>query len=213
MSMKLHSNALISGVAATVTILLSASACGTAEVSSGSPQAALTAPLEGRLPPLPSPTLAVPDGNRLAFALDATGVQVYTCTKSATGTYAWVFAKPVADLYELDERELAGKHFLATAGNGAGKPTWQWLDDGSSVSGARVAAFTPDPTAIPWLLLSGAAHDGTGRMTKVSYIQRLLTTGGIAAGIPASSSCAADADVGTSGSSPYTARYYFYRPQ
>ena len=34
--------------------------------------------------------LAVPAGNEVAFHYDATGVQIYTCTSTATG-YSWVF--------------------------------------------------------------------------------------------------------------------------
>jgi hypothetical protein len=143
------------------------------------------------LPTLPSPTLAVPAGYRLAFHLDAVGVQIYTC--SATGK--WSFYGPQASLYNQGG-EIVAIHYLG--------PTWQWLDDGSTVVGAKLAAFTVDPTAIPWLLLGAKSHAGEGRMTKVAYVQRLDTVGGIA---PAGG-CSAPATA----SVPYTATYYFYVP-
>jgi hypothetical protein len=37
------------------------------------------------VPPLPSPALEVPAGNRLAFDFDAIGVQTYTCNGGARG--------------------------------------------------------------------------------------------------------------------------------
>ncbi len=143
-------------------------------------------------PTLPSPTLAVPDGNRLAFHLDAVGVQIYTC--SASGT--WTFVAPQANLYDR------GGEVVATHYRG---PTWDWLEDGSTVVGAKLAAFTPDPSAIPWLLLGAVSHGGEGRMTKVSYIQRLDTVGGIAP----SGACSV---VGATAEVPYSATYYFYVP-
>src|SRR5579859_5823020 len=55
--------------------------------------------LSSKCPPsVPSPALAVPDGNTLAFNFDAIGVQIYACTATATG-FAWVFHAPEANLY------------------------------------------------------------------------------------------------------------------
>ena len=112
--------------------------------------------------------IAVPDGNKLAFRLDAAGVQIYACQTTATGGTAWVFQAPDADLFNRRGR-LAGSHYAG--------PTWEALD-GSTVVGARLAGVTVDPTAIPWLLLRAASHAGNGRMAKVSYIQRLSTWAG-----------------------------------
>jgi hypothetical protein len=163
---------------------------------SGSQTGALSEDGEG-IPPLPSPTLAVPAGNRLAFHLDAVGVQIYSCNAAGSG-YAWTFVAPSANLYHRGG-DVVAIHYKG--------PTWQWLEDGSTVVGAKLAAFTPDPTAIPWLLLGAASHTGDGRMSKVSYVQRLETTAGLA---PATG-CDASA-VGTTANSPYTATYFFYKP-
>jgi hypothetical protein len=143
-------------------------------------------------PPLPSPALAVPAGNELAFHFDAVGVQIYTCAATATG-FAWTFVAPEATLYREDH--VVGKHYAG--------PTWEY-EDGSKVVGAKVAGATPDPTSIPWLLLRAVSHAGSGKMTPVTYIQRLETTGGLA---PATG-CDATT-VGAGARVPYTATYYF----
>src|SRR4051812_32850066 len=80
-------------------------------------------------PVLPDAKLKVPDGNTLAFALDASGVQIYECTSTCTGT-AWVLRAPEATL--LEGRKEVGVH---SAG-----PTWR-AADGSSVTGVKMAAF------------------------------------------------------------------------
>lgn len=148
----------------------------------------------GHLPALPDPSLAVPEGNRLAFVLDAVGVQIYACQASGTA-YAWVFQAPEATLFDHRGRN-AGTHYAG--------PTWQSRDL-SKVTAARVAGFTPDPSAIPALLLQANGHEGTGMMTPVTFIQRLETTGGLAP----TSGCDAE-HVGAIARSDYTATYYFY---
>jgi hypothetical protein len=147
-----------------------------------------------RLPELPDRSLAVPAGNRLAFALDATGVQIYEC-RDDSGTFGWVLKAPEATLYDGRGR-VAGKHYAG--------PTWEHRDK-STVAATRVAGFTPDPTAIPALLLQASAHTGTGRMEDVTYIQRLETVGGLA---PADG-CDAD-HVNATARVDYAATYYFY---
>lgn len=148
----------------------------------------------GHLPTLPDPSLAVPDGNRLAFAMDAVGVQIYACQASGTA-FAWVFQAPEATLYDHRGRKV-GTHYAG--------PTWESRDS-SKVTAARVAGFTPDPTAIPALLLQANGHEGMGVMTPVTFIQRLETTGGLAP----TGGCDAD-HVGAIARSDYTASYYFY---
>lgn len=149
----------------------------------------------GCIPDAPA-ALSVPDGNRLAFRLKGVGVQIYTCTASGS-SYAWVFKAPDADLFFLN-RFLAGSHYVG--------PTWEGLD-GSTVVGTKKAAVAVSTTAVPWLLLQGTSHTGTGYMSDVTYVQRLNTTGGLA---PAADSCDA-AHVGQLANIDYTAEYYFYK--
>ncbi|HTE56200.1 MAG TPA: DUF3455 domain-containing protein [Kofleriaceae bacterium] len=131
----------------------------------------------------------------LSFVLNATGVQKYTCAATATG-FAWTFVAPEADLF---------KHGCQVGTHYAG-PTWEYKDE-STVVAARVAGASPDVTAIPWLLLTAVSHGPDhGKMTPVTSIQRLSTTGGNA---PATG-CDAD-HVGASADVPYAADYFFYR--
>ena len=64
---------------------------------------------------------------------------------------------------------------------------------------------SPDPTAIPWLLLKAATHAGTGAFADVTFIQRLDTVGGVAP----STGCDA-AHLGTEVLVPYRSSYFFY---
>ena len=74
------------------------------------------------------------------------------------------------------------------------------------VVGARVAAATVDPTAIPWLLLSAKSTAGPGIFADVTYVQRVNTAGGLAP----TTDCDAD-HLGQAVPVPYTAEYFFYR--
>jgi hypothetical protein len=149
-----------------------------------------------RVPEVPV-ELVVPAGNRLAFYLDATGQQVYVCQQNASGGYGFVLQAPDADLFKPSGR-IAGSHYAG--------PTWEALD-GSTVVAARVAGVTVDPSAIAWLLLSAVSHTGSGKMSNVSFIQRLDTTDGLAP----TTGCDA-AHVGQTQGVDYTATYYFYEP-
>ena len=45
---------------------------------------------------------------------------------------------------------------------------------------SRLEGCTPDPTAIPWLLLQKVSTEGPGIFDRVTYIQRVNTSGGLA---------------------------------
>ncbi len=140
--------------------------------------------------------LRVPSGNELFLRGLAVGVQIYDCRATVNG-FAWVFRAPQAALFHGNER-LIITHY--------GGPTWQALD-GSRVVGMLVASSAaPNPQSIPWLLLQAASHEGTGTMSGVTYIQRVLTGGGVA---PAAERCTAK-EVGDEARVEYDAFYYFY---
>jgi hypothetical protein len=151
--------------------------------------------LSSNCAPTVDPLIQVPAGNKLGFELDAVGYQVYVCQSSTTG-YAWALQAPDAKLYNSKGKEV-GIHYVG--------PTWEYKD-GSKVVGARVAGVTPDTTAIPWLLIQATAHEGSGKLAGVTYIQRLATVGGLA---PAAATCTAD-NVGALAPIEYTAEYYYF---
>jgi Protein of unknown function (DUF3455) len=132
------------------------------------------------------PTAArVPPGNRLVAQLDSQGVQVYRC-----GAGAWAFLEPVAHLHD---QTPAAIHFRG--------PSWESIRDGSLVEAATVAS-SPVDGSIPELLLQTTRTRGDGVFGRVTYVQRLNTTGGLAP----TTACADGQTRGV----PYTAEYRFY---
>ena len=135
--------------------------------------------------------LKVPAGNKLASHLYAEGVQIYRWN----GT-SWAFVAPEATLYaDATRHGKVGTHYAG--------PTWESAS-GSTVVGAVLKRATPDPDAIPWLLLGAASSEGPGVFQRVTFIQRVNTTGGKAPAVPGGF-------VGEEARVPYTADYYFYR--
>ena len=164
---------------------------------SGEAAPATPSPTRPATPPtLPSPVLAVPAGNVLAFSYPATGVQIYSCKAAAAG-FAWAFDGPEASLRDEHGR-IVIKHFAG--------PTWQSVADSSSVVAHKLADFTANPKAVPELLLEASAHGGRGVLSSITYIQRLATTGGLA---PVHG--CDQTRVGATQRIPYTAKYFFYR--
>lgn len=167
--------------------LLALPACVDGSESSSTQQQ----PLTKDICPAEVPTDVVPDADQdLAFALEAAGVQNYACADGA-----WVFIAPDAHLYQQGNPSLVGHHFAG--------PTWEY-QDGSSVVAGKTGGAIVDPSSIAWLLLAATSHAGDeGRMTEITSIQRLETTGGLAPAGPC--------PVGGTLEVPYTATYFFYR--
>jgi hypothetical protein len=137
-------------------------------------------------------------GEVLTLQSKAAGVQICVCSKRKDDpyTYEWTFNAPEAELRDLDGKRI-GRHY--------GGPTWE-SDDGSKVSGQVKARDSgPDPSAIPWLLLTATSNSGKGVFAKTTSIQRMDTTGGIA---PADG-CGPTQE-GRVVRVPYTATYYFF---
>jgi hypothetical protein len=176
--------ALTAGVLGTAIALVGG---GSSEAASS---AAATAGGSGDVPP----AIAVPPGHTAIADLAAQGVQVYQCTAGA-----WVFLEPAANLVgrttTRPRTAQAAVHFRG--------PSWQSTVDGSLVT-AAVEASSPKPGTIAELLLKSTSNRGDGIFGKVSYIQRLNTTGGTA---PAGA-CTTGATTGVH----YTAKYRFFTP-
>jgi hypothetical protein len=136
-------------------------------------------------------SLQVPAGNELAEHVYADGWQIYRWDGMS-----WSFVTPAAVLFaDAAETTPVGLHYTG--------PTWESLD-GSKVAGTAITKCTPDPSAIPWLLLGAVSNTGPAGSTPVTYIQRLNTVGGTAPTAPGTSA-------GEVARVPYTAEYYFYR--
>jgi hypothetical protein len=149
---------------------------------------------EDRRPVLPPgcEDLNPPADQHVSFHGYAQGVQVYRWDDA---TQKWIFVEPVATLYS--DAGFGGQiatHFVG--------PTWQ-SNSGSAVVGKKLLDRTPDPTAIPWLLLAGSSSHGPGPLDGTTYIQRTSTSGGLAPSGPGTT--------GQIASVPYKAEYYFYK--
>jgi len=140
--------------------------------------------------------LTLPPASQSAIlTVTGKGVQIYTCQQSSTAPQ-WVFQAPEATLFDSSGKAV-GTH-------GAG-PIWK-SNDSSSVKGEVVQkSAASDATAIPWLLLKAAGVSGSGIMTKVEFIRRSDTRGGVA---PATG-CDTE-HLSTVSRVPYTATYTFY---
>ena len=175
--------------AVTVTVL----AAAVALVGSSSSQAATEGGFGPRAASIP-PEIAVPAGQKLTAVFAAQGVQVYQCTAGA-----WTFVEPAANLIG---RTVAPHSTYQTAVHFRG-PSWESTIDGSLVT-ATAVANSPVAGSIPQLLLKAATNRGDGIFGKVSYIQRLETSGGAA---PAGA-CTDGKTIGV----PYKAKYRFFSP-
>ena len=137
--------------------------------------------------------LHVPAGNELAFRGYAEGVQIYRWNGNS-----WSFVAPEAVLYaDAGADGEVAKHYAG--------PTWE-SNSGSIVVGKVLQRCTPNPDAVPWLLLEAVRTTGPGVFHHVTYIQRLYTVGGNA---PAY----AGASVGEEARVRYTAEYFFYKAE
>jgi hypothetical protein len=135
--------------------------------------------------------LQVPAGNKVVFHAFAEGVQIYRWDGSS-----WIFVAPEAVLFaDAGGDGVVGIHYAG--------PTWESVG-GSKVVGMVLERCTPDPDAIPWLLLGAVSNEGPGVFERVTFIQRVNTVGGKAPTDPGDFP-------GEVVRVPYTAEYFFYR--
>jgi hypothetical protein len=160
-----------------VTASLALSAVGTASAGTLAPQAAAAEAARGGGGGGVTPNSKLPvviqvtePGLTVVATLRGVGKQVYKCTNGAPGS-----PEPVATLEELrGSKRIVGIH-------GAG-PFWASLD-GSKVarSGDVVSAKPPagSPPGVDWLKVPVTSQLGAGVFSKVVFVQRIDTRGGL----------------------------------
>ena len=179
-------------------------------VGCGSKQGAATEPKDVSKPAMTAPAapparptvpaeLVVSEDHKLALMASAKGVQIYECAADAVGALSWKLHAPRADLAD-DSGASVGIHYGGIDKGLPPGPYWE-AKDGSRVHGAKPASV-PNPGSIPLLRLEAADTSGSGVLSKVAFIHRLDTTGGVAP--------AGGCEAGKQTEVPYTARYYFY---
>ena len=136
--------------------------------------------------------IAVKGGAAVATA-QASGAQIYACSKNAKGALEWTFREPVAAL--LQEGKTIGRHFVG--------PTWEFAD-GTHVVG-KLVGKTPGKTAkdIPWLKLAVAEPAKSGPAAGATSILRIDTKGGAFEG-----ACSTDGELHAE---RYAATYLFVK--
>ena len=165
-------------------------AVGTVTYQASAAETAAPAASDARAVAVPLIPAAIrpPSGSRpIGAYVVVTGTQTYTCGDNG----AWGTSS-------IPEAQLIGTggrihHFAG--------PSWQSLRDGSLVTASRVNGVDRAGT-IQELLLKVQTHQGSGILDKADYINRLLTSGGVA---PARS-CEPTTTVAV----PYKAVYVFW---
>jgi hypothetical protein len=148
--------------------------------------------------------IKVPDGHKLVAWYQAKGVQVYKAVPAKAGGFQWQFEEPLADLLDTDGGK-AGIHYIG--------PSWEAADgskvrkdDGKDPNPKSADALKKDRD-VPWLLIAVKADEAKdakpGIFTKVVYVQRVSTSGGVE---PKELPKRAGAKIAV----PYTAVYYFW---
>jgi hypothetical protein len=137
--------------------------------------------------------------NKIVASLIGVGKQIYDCNAAGTG---YAFREPAAGLFT--------SRGVPAAIHGKG-PFWTNFD-GSHVDGALIKSVAPPKPAdlnknVAWLLLAGTqpTPNTTGVFSKVTFIQRLDTRGGVAPAGP----CTVPSTVAVD----YSANYVFWAPK
>lgn len=133
--------------------------------------------------------------HRVVRRLSAKGVRTYRLENAADGRPAWKLLGFQAELFD-GQREV-GKH-----GAGPSGPFWKVGTDEVTARPLHERS-SPNAGAVPELQLIVKSAASSGAFARVTLIERLNTTGGIAPAI------GADHRVGEEVSVPYTADYVF----
>lgn len=150
--------------------------------------------------PVPA-NLQPADAAKAFVTLAAKGVQVYECRarKDQPGATEWAFVGPEADLFDAQGRRV-GKHYAG--------PHWEANDGSKLVGSVKAKADAVNADSIPWLLLAARSVGSEGAFSKVAYIQRVNTLGGMP---PTAEGCSAAA-LGKTERVGYTADYRLLAP-
>jgi hypothetical protein len=155
---------------------------------------------EPAAPTVPPQIFVDPGVNKVFLIGHARGFQIYTCTGPGIAPSSPV--TPDAQLFG-DNGQLIANHFGTPSG-----PAWQ-ARDGSKVVGKRDGGVNVDTSAIDWLRVvpvsTTAGPDGD-RLAGTSFIQRIKTTGGLAASVAGQCTTA-----GQQVKAQYTADYVFWK--
>ncbi len=151
--------------------------------------------------PLPNSEIKTPSGQKVVFRFQtlANSVQIYTCRQNGQ-TYAWTGPDPDAILVD-SAHKVTVHHYKG--------PTWEATDFSIVHSEApRARHFLPSRAdAVHWLELP--AKEPSKQFAKVTFIQRIDTSGGLA---PTAARCD-PSHFGDQERVNYSATYLFFAPK
>jgi hypothetical protein len=117
------------------------------------------------------------ENSSIVLAVAAEGVQIYETKRNAAGAYEWALKAPEAELKSL-AGEVVGKHYAG--------PSWS-LNDGSQLVASLPpikAVSAPEAGNIPWLLVAPKSKSESGLLSKIDFVARIATVGGVAPSEP-----------------------------
>jgi hypothetical protein len=140
-------------------------------------------------------SIRVPAGNTFLFAQFGHGVLTYACPITAMSVES-----PMIILSNQQGGRSTGTHYAINNGL-----YWENLTGNAVVATPLVKIPSPVNPQMnaPWVLLKAQAHIGMGQFNRVTFIQRILTNGGL----PNAANCKAGQ---TEQSSPFSLLYLFY---
>jgi hypothetical protein len=144
--------------------------------------------------------MQVPAGNYVAWDTPAEGVVTYACVQSqdVAGKQLWAVSSAKATL---------GQGNATQNGTYTSPPETWTAADGSSVTGMQLLSVSADSARLSDQLVIANPADGAGLLSRVTYIQRFIKSGGEVPTRP----CNVVA-LGQKVEVPYQANYVFWKP-
>eukprot|EP00250_Pteridium_aquilinum_P011711 c20256_g1_i2 orf=304-1371(-) len=135
---------------------------------------------QAEMPAISTPaSVLVPPGHSFLACFFGLGSQIYRYNGSN-----WVLSNVSATLSSLPGTPAMGRHYFLEGHNtadGQPQPTWEFFSPRGRVSAKLVQKVQKTPTSIPWLLAQTTSYVGAQSFaSRVAYVQRLSTVGGIA---------------------------------
>ena len=117
--------------------------------------------------------IPLPENTSIVLAVVGEGVQIYESKPNSTGTYAWALKAPEAELQKLDRRSSR------KALRGTNLVSERWKPIGGQFAAAQ-GGNAPEGRNIPWLLVAAKSRSDAGLLSKIDYVVRIATSGGVA---------------------------------
>lgn len=116
----------------------------------------------------PEPSIAPPQGSTEVLRLDASGEQIFRCTRDSKGWF-WHFESPNAYLFEPVHNQAVAKHGFH----------FSFVHNDGSKLVTRIIRYRPKKDALSEALFSVTEPALSGQFAGVRFVQRINTLGGL----------------------------------